>query len=156
MDRPVLKEKDALSATVEKFRRRVPEDELAFTFTRSRGPGGQNVNKVNTRATLSFDVVSTRTLSSREKSRVVARLGTRITKEGLLRVVSMRHRTQAANRRAATHRFYELIAWALHEEKIRLPTITPVRVRRRRLDQKRKRGQQKRLRGSPARESLDD
>ncbi len=140
---------DGLSATVEVVRRRVPEDELSFSYSRSSGPGGQNVNKVNTRTTLWFDVEGTPSLSNRQKDRIRAKLGTRITKQGYLRVVSLRHRTQAANRRATIRRFYELIAWALHEPKIRRPTILPVRVRRRRLEDKRKRGQQKRLRTRP-------
>ncbi len=58
---------DGLSATVEVVRRRVPEDELSFSYSRSRGPGGQNVNKVNTRTTLWFDVEGTPSLSKRQQ-----------------------------------------------------------------------------------------
>ncbi len=147
---------DELSATAEVLRRRVPVDEFSFSYARSRGPGGQNVNKVNTRATLLFDVQGTHSLTNRQKDRIRAKLGNRITKDGYLRVVSMRHRTQAANRRAAIRRFYELIALTLHETKIRRPTIPSVRVRRRRLEDKRKRGQQKRLRSRCAADRLHD
>lgn len=147
---------DELDTMIDILRRRISRDRLWFTYARSPGPGGQNVNKVNTRATLLFDVQGSGGLSAREKDRIRAKLGTRITKEGLMRVVSFRHRSQSANRRAAIQRFYELIAWALHQEKIRKPTMLPARVRRRRLQEKRERGQQKRLRRGPDEEKLDD
>ncbi len=147
---------DELDTMMDILRHRISRDRLWFTYARSPGPGGQNVNKVNTRATLLFDVQGATVLSAREKDRIRAKLGTRITKEGLMRVVSFRHRSQSANRRAAVRRFYELIAWALHQKKIRKPTMLPARVRRRRLQEKRERGQQKRLRRGPAEEKLDD
>ena len=141
---------------MDSVRQRVPEDQLSFSYARSPGPGGQNVNKVNTRATLVFDLEATHSLSHRQKDRIRAKLAGRITKDGRLRVVSFRHRTQAANRRAALERFYELIAWALHQAKIRRPMAPPARVRQRRLDQKRKHGHQKRLRSRPAVDAFDD
>ena len=87
------------------MRQRVPENQLSFSYARSPGPGGQNVNKVNTRATLVFDLEATHSLSDCQKDRIRAKLGGRITKAGRLRVVSFRHRTQAANRRAAVDAF---------------------------------------------------
>ena len=94
----------------------VPESELSFTFSTSSGPGGQYVNKVSTRATLHFDVTAAQTLSERQKVLVMHRLRTRITKDGVLRVVSQRHRSQRANREAARERFVELLREALHEK----------------------------------------
>ena len=132
---------DKLITAIDALRERVP-----FSFARSAGPGGQNVNKVNTRVTLLFDLAGTHLLGQREKGRIHRKLGTRITKAGQLRIVSMRHRTQLANRRAAVQRFYELIARALDEPKSRRPTKPSQRARQRRLEEKRKRGQQKRLR----------
>ena len=137
-------------------RERVPEDQLSFSYARSSGPGGQNVNKVNTRASLLFDLDGTGALTNREKSRIRAMLGTRINKAGYLRVVSMRHRTRRANRRAATDRFYELITYALFRPKARIPTMPSIRVRRRRLQEKRQRSEQKRLRSHGAIDKLDD
>jgi len=128
------------------LRIRVPEEQLSFCFTRSAGPGGQNVNKVSTRVTLLFDLLGTRLLSRREKNLISEKLRTRITKDGQFRVVSMRHRTQPANRRAAMERFYELIAWALDEPAPRIPTRPTKGACRRRLEDKRKRSEQKRMR----------
>ena len=86
----------------------IGEHELTFTFTRSPGPGGQNVNKVSTRVTLHFDVNDSPSLTADQKKRVRQKLATRINKDGLLRVVSSKERTQVANRRAAVARFVDL------------------------------------------------
>jgi ribosome-associated protein len=105
----------------------IPEGEVTFTASRSGGPGGQNVNKVNTRVTLAFDVARSPTLSPEQKARILERLATRISKGGVLQVVSQRHRTQAANRQATLERFVDLLRMALAEEAPRVPTH-PTRV----------------------------
>ena len=66
----------------------IDEDELTFTASRSAGPGGQNVNKVNTRITLWFNVAASPSLSPEQKERILANLPTRVSKDGVLRVVS--------------------------------------------------------------------
>ena len=137
---------DTLIKATKRLRERISVDQLLFSFTRSTGPGGQNVNKVSTRVTLLFDLAGTLSLSRREKDRIFEKLGTRINKGGQLRVVSTRHRTQSANRRAAAERFYELIAGALAQAAKRVPTRPTQGSKRRRLDEKRKQGSQKRLR----------
>ena len=91
----------------------IPDDELTFTASRSSGAGGQNVNKVNTRVTLTFDLAASSSLTAAEKDRIAERLATRVNKTGVLRVTSQRHRTQAANRDAAVARFTELLRSAL-------------------------------------------
>ena len=88
----------------------IDEDELRFEFARSSGPGGQNVNKVETKVRLLFDVQSSRSLNPDQRSRVEDRLATRITKAGVLHVSSQRHRTREANRRATVERFVDLLA----------------------------------------------
>jgi len=128
------------------LRRRIGEERFTFTFTRSGGPGGQNVNKVNTRVTLSFDLNASTDLTEEEKGRIRARLGGRITGDGRLRIVSMRHRTQLANRKAAVERFYELLAAALRPRAIRKATKVPRRSRERRLQEKKSAGELKRFR----------
>jgi ribosome-associated protein len=133
---------------IEALRRRIPEDAFTFNFARSSGPGGQNVNKVSTRVTLLFDLKGTTALSEEQKRRIRTKLRGRISKEGFLRVVSMRHRTQRANRKAATDRFYEVLAEVLSRPKPRRATGIPARVRRERLRQKRLRGELKKLRGT--------
>lgn len=121
--------------------------ELRFGYSRSSGPGGQNVNRVETRVTLRFDVRESTRLSEDEKRRIGRRLATRINKDGVLRVVSQRHRTREANRRAATERFEELLTTALERRPPRRKTRTPPAARRRRLESKRRRGELKRTRG---------
>ncbi len=120
--------------------------DLTFTFTRSGGPGGQNVNKVNTRVTLWFDLDGCDALSPTEKRRIRSRLRTRITKDGCVRVVASRHRTQRANRAAVIERLMELLAVALRRKKTRKPTQIPTGARRRRLKVKRLTGEKKRQR----------
>ena len=137
------------------IRRRIREDELWFTFTRCRGPGGQNVNKVSSGVTLRFDLHGTDSLTEAEKRRVRTRLHTRVTRDGHLYIVSMHHRTQRANRQAAIERFYELLAAALYRPRARKPTVPSQRAHERRLHEKRIRGGHKLLRGPPARNNSD-
>jgi ribosome-associated protein len=126
----------------------IPEGELRFTASRSAGPGGQHVNKVSSRITLHFDLDACDHLDEPQKERIHQQLHTRINKNGILRVSSQRHRSQAANRVAATERFADLLRQALWEDKERRPTRIPRKVNRRRLEEKRKRAQQKRSRGN--------
>lgn len=125
---------------------RIPTWELRFVFSRSPGPGGQNVNKVSTRVTLLFDVADSESLTPAQRGRVRRQLATRIDRHGTLRVVSARHRTQAANRRAAVQRFVELLADALTVRKTRVKTRIPRRAVERRLQNKTRHSQLKRLR----------
>ena len=126
----------------------IPDEELSFEFSRSGGPGGQNVNKVSTRATLLFDVAGSPSLTEEQRSRIMSRLRTRITKAGVLRVTSQRHRTQRANREAAVERFAELLREALRPRRPRRKTRVPRAVKERRLQEKKRRGELKRRRGA--------
>ena len=130
----------------------IDEDELRFEFARSSGPGGQNVNKVETKVRLLFDVQSSRSLNPDQRSRVEDRLATRITKAGVLHVSSQRHRTREANRRATVERFVDLLAEALEEDEPRVRTRVPKAARKRRLESKRKKSQKKALRSRPGEE----
>jgi len=124
----------------------IDEDELVFKASRSSGPGGQNVNKVNTRITLFFDVAGCEVLSDIQKQRILGRLSTRANKDGVIRVVSQKFRTQQANRRAAVERLQELLRGALKTKPIRKKTKVPERVRQRRLEEKKRRSMLKRQR----------
>jgi ribosome-associated protein len=117
----------------------IREDELIFRASRSGGPGGQNVNKVNTRITLFFDVSNCESFSDVQKQRILSRLSTRADKNGLIRVVSQRFRTQKANRRAAVERLQQLLAGALKTRPVRKKTRVPYAAKKRRLEEKRRR-----------------
>lgn len=117
----------------------ISEDELVFKVSRSGGPGGQNVNKVNTRVTLFFDVGNCENLSDAQKRRILTRLRTRTDKNGVLRVISQKHRTQKANRRAAIERLQGLLADALKIRPVRKKTKVGYAAKQRRLEEKRRR-----------------
>jgi len=128
----------------------IPDEELAFTTSRSGGPGGQNVNKVSTRVTLLFDLERSTALSAEQRELLYTRLSGRINREGVLRVVSQRHRTQLANREAAIERFTGLLRDALTEVPERIPVQVPAGVNERRLEEKRRRSRLKRERSRDA------
>ncbi len=117
----------------------IADDELVFRASRSSGPGGQNVNKVNTRITLLFDVAGSPSLSASQKQRIQRRLATRVDKRGVLRVVSQKGRTQEANRRAAVERLAGLLAEALERRPVRKETKVPAGQREQRLKEKKRR-----------------
>ena len=74
----------------------IPADEFTFKASRSSGPGGQNVNKVNTRVTVFFDVAASAYLSGSQKQRILNVLSSRAGRNGVIRAVSQKHRTQKA------------------------------------------------------------
>jgi ribosome-associated protein len=127
----------------------IPEEEISFTFSRSSGPGGQNVNKLNTRATLLFDAARSPSLGDARREKILDRLRTRISREGILRVVSQKHRTQKRNREAAVERFAELLADALTERRPRKRARIPASVREKRLEDKKRRSRLKDARKKP-------
>lgn len=127
----------------------IPDEELSFATSRSGGPGGQNVNKLETRVTVRFDVAGSPSLSEEQRQRLLERLATRITREGVLHVTSQKHRTQGENREAAAARLRELVTGALREETPRKPTRVSKAAKRRRVEAKKRRGERKRERSAP-------
>lgn len=119
---------------------------IEVRFSRSPGPGGQNINKTSTRVTLLFDLESCDVLTATEKGRVRNRLRTRMSRDGRMRVVVHRERTQGRNRALARDRLIELLTEAIRTRKPRRPTRPTPASRRRRLADKRKRSDLKRQR----------
>ncbi len=122
----------------------IADDEVTWTASRSGGPGGQNVNKVNSRVTLRFDLAGSRGLTAEQKVRIAARLANRVAKDGSLRIVSQRHRTQSANLEAACARLAELLREGLAEDAPRVATRPTKASRVRRRDAKTHRARVKR------------
>jgi ribosome-associated protein len=125
----------------------IPRNEVQLRFARSSGPGGQHVNKVETRAVLRFNVEASSALSDEAKARIRERLAHRINRYGELHLAVEEHRARKANVQLALSRFAELVRDALAEEPQRHATRIPRNERRRRLEDKRKRSRRKQLRG---------
>ncbi|MFN0134519.1 MAG: alternative ribosome rescue aminoacyl-tRNA hydrolase ArfB [Phycisphaerae bacterium] len=117
-------------------------------FSRSGGPGGQNVNKVSSRVTLRFAFELCDLLTAFEKSRIRNRLGRRIGSDATVRVNADSDRSQLVNREAALERLHELLREALHVEATRTATRPTRGSQRRRVNDKRQRGDVKRGRRS--------
>ena len=125
----------------------IPEQELRFTVSRSSKPGGQHVNKVSTRVTLEFDVENSDSLSDDQRNRILSKLRTRISRQGILRIVSQKHRSQSMNKTEAIKRFVKLVHLALQETRPRLKTSVPERAILKRLEEKKRRAKLKSDRG---------
>lgn len=127
----------------------IPISDLRFRFSRSSGPGGQNVNRVETRVELRFDLARSPVLTEEQRQRALQALSSYIDSEGVLHLVSQSFRSQHQNREAVIRRFQALLQKALRVPKRRRPTQTPPRVRERRLEEKHRRTEAKRGRQSP-------
>lgn len=119
----------------------IPLRELSWRFTTSGGPGGQHANKASTRAEVVFDPSTSSGLTASQRARITSRLGSPIT------VGADDSRSQTRNRDLALERLRTRLAEALHEDKPRRKSKPSKAAKKRRVDQKKQRGQTKKLRG---------
>ena len=121
------------------------DDEVAVSAIRAQGAGGQNVNKVATAIHLRFDIAAS-SLPDRVKRRLLDSRDSRITTDGVLVIKAQNHRSQEKNRAEALERLSEAIRKAAQKPRRRIPTRPGPAAKRRRLEEKKKRGALKRLR----------
>jgi ribosome-associated protein len=123
----------------------IPETELRFLFARSGGPGGQNVQKVETKVTVIFNYISSACLTWEEKGRIGRHSGVqaKLDSDGAIAITSQEHRTQARNKEEAVKKLYALLALALYKPRKRVPTKKTRSSERRRVQGKRFRSEVK-------------
>jgi ribosome-associated protein len=121
----------------------IPVSEIELRFSRSSGPGGQHAQKSETRVEAIFDVDASSALGPVQKARVIQKAGP------VLRAVAQDERSQLRNRELAIERLVEALREALRAPRPRRPTKPTAASRRRRLEQKRRRGETKQLRRKP-------
>ena len=120
--------------------------ECDFSFSRSSGPGGQNVNKVNSRVELRFNIYQSEALSPFQKETLLKNLATKLTLDGDLILTSQESRSQLQNRELVVKRFLDLITEGMKVRKKRRPTRPTRSSQLKRLENKKRLGEKKQMR----------
>lgn len=121
----------------------IPVSEIRFRTSRSGGPGGQNVNKVETKVELLFDVGKSPSINETQRRAISDHLAERIDSSGVLKVVSRESRSQFENKERAMHRLVELLRKALRPKKLRIKTRPTRSAAEKRILAKRHRSEKK-------------
>ncbi|WP_372774875.1 alternative ribosome rescue aminoacyl-tRNA hydrolase ArfB [Mangrovibacterium sp.] len=121
--------------------------EMVFQSSRSSGPGGQNVNKVNSRVELRFDLINSNLLNEQQKTILLRKLASRVTNDGILILASQEDRSQLRNKELVVIRFYEILQQALKPVRKRRATRPTRASVERRIQAKKVRAQRKSSRG---------
>ncbi|HDQ22813.1 MAG TPA: aminoacyl-tRNA hydrolase [Candidatus Uhrbacteria bacterium] len=124
----------------------IPENEIEITFSRSRGKGGQKVNKTSTKATLRWDIYNSQVLTPEEKYKILHKLHNRITEKGELVLWSQSERSQSQNKEAVIARLNDLVNQTLIPEKVRIKTKPTKSSKERRIKSKKRISEKKKLR----------
>ncbi len=127
----------------------IPDAEFTFAFSRSGGPGGQNVNKVCSKALLTWDVTQSPSIPNDVRDRFLVRYSRRITKEGLLLITSQRYRDQGRNTQDCLNKLTELLLSVAVAPTKRKPTTPSRGAKQRRLQDKHVRSDKKQSRRRP-------
>lgn len=124
----------------------IPLAELQFRTSRSGGPGGQNVNKLETRVELLFDLAHSPCLTDEQRGVLLKRLNSKLDSDGVLRVVAQESRSQWKNKREAIEKFAKLLRAALKPVRKRVATSPTRMAKEKRIQSKKLRGERKRAR----------